>query len=449
MLESDSSAIGLLRDNMQLHRVPIIVIGSGVSAGAGVPTMTDIHNYLAERIGSPSSDAAKVAFRLLETLRSDQTVSPRSVSVRLYRLLQTPDDTDMRALWTQFGVDLLAGKVRSSGEALLKVPPTAAHLWAAQLALSERAILVSLNFDGLTRSAVTRFANDNALLREPRILSDEATIRSFFTGEESEESNVTPVPVIKFRGDVFHAVCENGRCPSRGRLQPLYDLLKGDRKNVSDDAAALLRCTECHQGRRLQITFPGIAAKEQDIAHSIRALHEFCGNSIAGVFFLGFSGRWDESLTRYLIGRAKALGGPIVSMGLENTRFIEREAEAAGAQYFFQPADFGNERSAELLRGMVSVDEKIDQYERAPSENTVRFPQEAFRLWQDQEFTIQCPVPADPARKLKIIPAAGSDDFTQIGAEALASPEMTRLERCSQLGLQRYLSSRTQLAVQP
>jgi len=39
-------AVEELKGNMSLGRIPVIVIGSGMSAGVGAPTMGAIHHYL-------------------------------------------------------------------------------------------------------------------------------------------------------------------------------------------------------------------------------------------------------------------------------------------------------------------------------------------------------------------------------------------------------------------
>jgi hypothetical protein len=177
----DSPATRLLRENMLLDRVPIIVIGAGVSAGAGVPTMRNIHEYLADRIGKGASDsAAEVAANLLRILRREETVAPRSVAVRLYRLLQAGQDKGLGTVWAKFGSDLLQGGIKTlGGKALSELDPTAAHKWAARLALSGRAVVISLNYDGLTRLAIRQLGPDFAQKGEPRILSDEKSIRFF------------------------------------------------------------------------------------------------------------------------------------------------------------------------------------------------------------------------------------------------------------------------------
>ena len=190
--------------------------------------------------------------RDLLTVLDAEPQSPRSVQVRLYHLLQTSREKDIRRIWSDFGVDLMAGIVATyasapSGEPTTKplwsLKPSAAHLWAARLAVQNRAAIVSLNYDGLTKRAVENVAAD--LMRAPpesrktaRVLSSAAEIRTFFTGIELVEAGTRklpseaqanapwhPVPIIKFRGDVFHAVCENGRCPEFQRPSALYQCL--------------------------------------------------------------------------------------------------------------------------------------------------------------------------------------------------------------------------------
>ena len=62
-----------LREAMTMGRVPVIVMGSGMSAGVGAPTMAAIHTYLLEELRKRGqSDAVKVIQELLQILEKEE-----------------------------------------------------------------------------------------------------------------------------------------------------------------------------------------------------------------------------------------------------------------------------------------------------------------------------------------------------------------------------------------
>src|SRR6266567_66222 len=92
-----------LQDSMTMGRIPVIVMGSGMSAGVGAPTMRAIHTYLLEELRKRTQDdAVKVIQELLEILEKEDVESPRSVQVRLYHLLQSSSDEQIRGIWAKF-----------------------------------------------------------------------------------------------------------------------------------------------------------------------------------------------------------------------------------------------------------------------------------------------------------------------------------------------------------
>jgi hypothetical protein len=328
-----------LKTRLRLGGVPLIVVGSGLSAGVGAPTMNLIHRYFEREIDPRTSQTARTIHALVEILIAEPEY-PRSVSVRLYHLLQTSLEETIRREWQAFGVNLLAGRLAgSSMKPLWELEPSAGHYWVARLATSARAIVLSLNYDGLTHRAVDAVATAG----QARVLSTAEEIRQFFTGVPPP-SSTSPIPIIKIRGDVFHAECENGRCPDLGKSVPIYQLWQHRRAGASPEKARdpeerareYLKCPICHEPRGLQISFPGVLGKEEAIDETLMALHQIHGSRIACVIFLGFSGQWDEALVRYLAGRAADLGAPLISFSLEPTPAIARVAEEARAEYFFR-----------------------------------------------------------------------------------------------------------------
>ena len=280
-----------LAETMALGRIPLVVIGSGMSAGVFAPTMSEIHTWLATEIQTEADNCGAKDLSAVQTIQallgqlaaakpaqgwSDDTApaSPRSVQVRLYGLLQTNKLPCVRTVWQRFGEALLMRKMvtRDAGESfdtsktLAELDVSRAHAWAAILALQRRAIVASLNYDGLTRKAVEQLAkrhmalppaeNDEERRRTCQILSTGEDIRRFFSGIEAGLGEVTgqartdgklpwrPIPLIKFRGDVFHTVCHNEQCPEAEKPTPLYFVLP------------------CHLGQELDV----VALFDNDLA---------------------------------------------------------------------------------------------------------------------------------------------------------------------------------------
>ena len=284
-------------------------------------------------------------------------------------------------------------------------------------------------------------------------------IRSFFTGIETEveitaapgvpnKRQWRPVPIIKFRGDVFHAVCENGRCPTRSKPAPLYDLLNLPRRGDAPSQIAInqLRCPNCGKQRDLQISFPGVYGKEKEIDEALAAFHEIFGRSIAGVIFLGFSGKWDEGLVDYLSETAEALRAPVISLSKDPTPVLKdacsrRSVEYAHCPFESQNPGAGPEAPQPLLDSLLN-----SSAQSAPSgkpaktiAQEVEFPNEAFHIFGQtppHEFEIELPTgtPAVPVR-MKVVAESNHDSFTELAGAALRTRALDRLLKCSQLGL--------------
>src|SRR2546427_7302280 len=105
-------AIEQLKRNMSLGRVPLIVIGSGMSAGVGAPTMGSIHHYLKGKLSKCNQTPTVSTITSLLEVLDQESQSPRSVQVRAYDLLQSSLESEIRNLWREFGNDLLTGNIR-------------------------------------------------------------------------------------------------------------------------------------------------------------------------------------------------------------------------------------------------------------------------------------------------------------------------------------------------
>ena len=460
-------AVDELERNMSLGRIPVIVIGSGMSAGVGAPTMGGIHHYLKERLSRCNQTSTVSTITTLLEVLNHEAQSPRSVQVRVYHLLQSSLEPEIRNLWHEFGNDLIAGNIRPKdgrsdwkATPMWQLPPSAAHQWAARLAIQRRAIAVSLNYDGLTKRAIEAEAQ-NLMVRPPegvrtsRILSTADEIRHYFTGTEKRHDQAhkhkaqqaasgeeardklawSPVPVIKFRGDVFHAICDNGRCPEAGRSSPLYHIL--GLKTAMPDMG--LTCSSCGWPTELRISFPGVFGKEREIDEALAAFHELFGTGLAGVVFLGFSGTWDEVLVEYFVERAKHLSVPIISLSHARTPAIEdwanrKRAEYAYSFYLSQKAASDPFLEEILETQLAAIAERTFCQ---PSRSRVEFPEQALVALLGSRFnSFKLTLPSNGVtREIEVEAKVGADSFTGVAGEALKTVVIERLQRCSQLGL--------------
>jgi hypothetical protein len=104
-LELLDRAAEILRAKMELGRIPLIVMGSGVSAGVFAPTMLEVHEYLVKQI-----EEKKKAFeisgqkfnhdeqRLIETILAllHQLTAPKPA---IWKGEETPDSPRSVQVW--------------------------------------------------------------------------------------------------------------------------------------------------------------------------------------------------------------------------------------------------------------------------------------------------------------------------------------------------------------
>jgi HD superfamily phosphohydrolase len=198
----------------------------------------------------------------------------------------------------------------------------------------------------------------------------------------------------------------------------------------------------------LQISFPGVYGKEKDIDEALAAFHEICGCSIAGVIFLGFSGKWDEALVEYLVERAKSLEAPVISLSKTPTLAIEQTCRRLDASANYLPlkceirgkiakgdsADFDFE---DVLSSVSTP--KIQGKEVAACKPEIAFPSEAFFIFgKDQPSSFDFALPTETSRvskSVRIVSQSNTDSFTGLAGFALHTEALNRLQSCSQLGL--------------
>ena len=411
--------------------------------------MEVIHRYLRE-VADLNTGPGQAIKGLLDILL-DGITAPRSVSVRLYHLFQTNRDSEIRRIWQQFGIQLMSGGlVEPRTKPLWALRPSSAHYWAARLAAANNAVLVSLNYDGLTKRSVDNILGDGNA-HTGRIISSAQEITGFFTGEV-DTTIPRPVPIIKFRGDVFHATCESGRCPDRGKQVPLFALWPKDSTQEADTekvAETQLKCLSCGQLRTLSISFPGVHVKEEDIEGGLKAFQQVVGSTLGAVIFMGFSGKWDESLVDYLIRRAAVLQVPTLSISKLETPAIQRRAEELRVPYLYKPYTSRESQSPDEvdseLESILSTDNLLASMlkacERRPPALATVFPSSgfsspAFGPEPGKKISISLSMPGSTIRQITVrADDSAHDSFTGVISRAtLSLPELDKLQSCSQLG---------------
>jgi hypothetical protein len=478
-----------LRETMVLGRIPLIVMGAGMSAGVLAPTMREIHKYLSDQINAlaisrtPNDPEHVLLIGTIKTLLkhlSDESVpdgwpedeflaSPRSVQVRLYHLLQTSRFAEIRELWDGFGKALLLRSMVTRTNPLIPkehtladLLPSRAHVWAAFLAMTGQSVVASLNYDGLTRKAINKFSH-YVLKNRPegrqtcRILTSAEEIHGFFTGTEAgvvqnlERNSWQPIPVIKFRGDVFHAICRNTRCPEANKATPLYFVLptSSDEHDSNETKRQLdqeIRCKCCKHPRQLEISFPGVFDKELQIDNSLSAFHRYFGSRLAGIVFLGFSGSWDESLVGYTARRAKALGVPIISLSAEPTPSIRQAAAKHKVEYFYipylsLPLPSGGHFEDSTLEALIPIADALAPSSSAPAKSDAALP-------NGSSLSMVLSFPKDMLGQLadgasvnsfQVKETDNSDLNTALYDAGRKSEVFLRLRSCSQLGIKGIL----------
>ena len=132
-------------------------------------------------------------------------------------------------------------------------------------------------------------------------------------------------PLIKLRGDIFNAVCENEECKYFGQRTPIYEMLSPSKENEEmvsgvvyegkhsnavtppldleskrSEYEKLVRCPGCLKERKFELDFPGYRTKEREAEQVIEMLYRYLVPSLGCVVVCGVSGRWDPELVKFL-----------------------------------------------------------------------------------------------------------------------------------------------------
>jgi hypothetical protein len=282
------------------------ILGAGCSLSAGIPGMRDVYRYLSERIAplahdpnhaTSTRDQLQMLGAWLDALSKGNT--SRSLAARALGVLQRSFELRDQSLsqilsdvWENFAVAFLAGTIDPTKKPILEAIPTTFHRFVAECALSEVALPLSVNFDGLTHRAIAESAKGQGLTAEAVILSDASQLERFALGERR---GTRLVPVVKIWGDVFHAVCRRRQCPKFGLPVPIYALAPTP-ASAAQLATSLLECPECRSKRQLQIYFAGYEEKERVTHNLVEAFYRYYGNRVTTIVIAGLSGEWDDLL---------------------------------------------------------------------------------------------------------------------------------------------------------
>lgn len=295
-----------LQHQRKYGRVPLFILGAGISNGV-VPLMSDIGWWLHGRLSKEESNIPKDEIWVVDHARAiASNNATRRQAAELFYALQ--EQTRQRhadpfhKIWRDFsqgflvnGLELNKDKWREKFPGLRSknVKPTKAHEKLAQMLAEPRAYVVSLNFDGLTRMALSNLEQGGLAVHS------EEDLRIYFTADTGEF-----IPgVIKVRGDVFYAQCEGDSCPLSHTEYPLDRFVSEEN---DPERQQPLRCPICSRDTlRLQFSFPGYRAKEEAAHPMLWTTRRFLGNRLSAIIILGLSGRWDRYLLRFLFDFAR------------------------------------------------------------------------------------------------------------------------------------------------
>jgi NAD-dependent SIR2 family protein deacetylase len=343
-------AAEVLLDTWRQGRKALVVLGAGASVAAEIPLMRSVYSDLARRFPKNLDDAQKQRFLISEIKAQLDALAagdaPRSLAAMALGTLQRAhervrEDAVFKKLeetWNSFSNDFIAGKIQNApadlptsqftdadfvaarraiaehpfGATVKQSPPVAraAHPPATATALADRtptqlhfcvarwaergwAHLVSVNFDGLTRKALSETLSARGGKSAAVVLSQPESIAKFALGDDGDVD--FSVPVVKVWGDVFHAVCTNARCPESGLRVPIFRLQKTEPGETPDHD-----CPSCHKRRQLQIFFTGYEEKEKTTQELMGELLRFLAPQIGCVVTIGFSGLWDQALVQFV-----------------------------------------------------------------------------------------------------------------------------------------------------
>ncbi|MBD0372148.1 MAG: hypothetical protein ICV60_15005 [Pyrinomonadaceae bacterium] len=295
-----------LQHQRKYGRIPLFILGAGISNGV-VPLMSDIGEWLHAKLLEEESDIQEDQKWVMNHARAiaSNTATRRQAAELFYALQEQTRQRHaepFHTIWRDFSQGFLVNGLELNkdkwpekfpGLRSEKVKPTKAHEKLAQMLSEPRAYVVSLNFDGLTRMALSNLGQGGLAVHS------EEDLRTYFTADTGE---FIPI-VIKVRGDVFYAQCEGDSCPLSHTEYPLDRFVSEENDPEKQHP---LRCPICSRDTlRLQFSFPGYRAKEEAAHPMLWTTRRFLGSRLSAIIILGLSGRWDRYLLRFLFDFAR------------------------------------------------------------------------------------------------------------------------------------------------
>jgi HD superfamily phosphohydrolase len=246
-------------------------------------------------------------------------------------------------LWRDFSHDFVSGQITPTGSNFVATEqqpiffrdPTDFHQIVAKLVIARQAVAVSVNFDGLTRKAIRKEFERERVKCDCVVLTSPSHLDGYYLGESPAYAQKV-VSVIKVWGNVFHAVCQNPRCPEATNQVAIYNLDTGKRHKVrKEEIAESLVCPECHTPRQLQVFFPGYQEKERQTIQLMQALWRFVAPRIGVVVVAGLSGIWDNVLIEFVASlgrdlRDEGVPQPVFCIDPDENAFLPTELERRG-----------------------------------------------------------------------------------------------------------------------
>jgi hypothetical protein len=303
----------IMPDGRAFGRIPLFLLGSGVSVSA-VPETTTLLNQLhqqlrrsADTMGNPV--AKEIAVRLASDafrLSTDTAYQSRASASRFFGTLQDSEHFEIRKCWEQFTRVFVLGENGSSP--IWQRPVSEFHKYVADHVVRQLppAVVVSLNYDGLTARAISELAREERFVEAVslpgrffpcRILLEAQEIASFYCRGPIFDGLPQLHSLIKLRGDIFSAVCGTEGCAYQGRRTPIYELSGTDTRQPIERATL---CLGCQRERRIEIDFPGRNVKEEEVYRGVHELYRYVVRRGGVVVACGVSGRWDPELIAFL-----------------------------------------------------------------------------------------------------------------------------------------------------
>jgi len=433
----------------QKYRRPLFVLGSGVSASCGVPTMKQCFLFLRQALEKLESGVSPLEIEQDETIETIKHLAAATVGERVYRPaaarllgeLQSSKIDRLQHVWTSFCRGLLSGEISKQGgdglsNQLGNLAPSATHEAICWFYDQFDALCISFNYDGLTCKALQQYLDTAypGAKKKAFILDDSSSVRGFFGRDPGACGHFA---VFKIRGDIFYAICRTSGCPSNGRRSSVYTFLGSSQMESRRASWAndVLKCPECEMERSLGISFPGLEEKERDTERVLKEFWRYAGAGLSAIFVLGLSGVWDESAIHSFLLIAQILDIPVFdvkpprkSFDDEDKQFIAQLQESQYPDLRFRRietyADLFVRGLAHTLKGLPFPHRKDKDGRYQDTE-----PLEPDKLWASEvDFCVQLP------NQSFTVPSQSPFVSYHIAHDK----EFRNLERFSQLGLKNY-----------